>query len=175
MTEAAAAVAGTAEPPALSAAPSPDAPAPLTPYQRRKAREREREAAREKRRAARQTKAIGSAQDPSTEGSKRPSVAEAPERSDRERAADLAVFLSGVIWPVLSLVSRIFGWDLSPLDAAEAAEDAAAWVPAARRYRWLDIAATWAAAPARLVARVRQHAKRRERKPKAPDAPPAGR
>jgi hypothetical protein len=91
-----------------------------------------------------------------------------PNRTDGDRRADAAVFLRGVVWPLLSLGSLLLGFDLGELTEAMAKEDAASWVPLARRYRWLDLLFTWAGAPARLIARVKELKRKREPKPKEP-------
>jgi hypothetical protein len=93
-----------------------------------------------------------------------------PDRTDAQRAADAAVFLRGFLLPVLSLLAYPFGWRLrvESFTAEQAREDAAAWVPVARRYRWVDLVITWAGVPARLVARVRELAERRAPKESKP-------
>lgn len=87
-----------------------------------------------------------------------------PNRTDAMRAADAAVFLRGVLWPVLSVLALFTPWELAELTEAMSKEDGAAWVPVARRYRWVDLLITWAGVPARLVARVRSLAVRRKPK-----------
>lgn len=93
-----------------------------------------------------------------------------PTRTDGDRRADAAVFLRGVVWPVASLGAWLFGYDLAELTEAMAKDDAASWVPLARRYRWLDLLFTWAGAPARLIARVKEL--KRKREPKAKGSTP---
>jgi len=89
-----------------------------------------------------------------------------PDRTDADRLKDATAMLRGVLFPVLGVVSLLFGYtlDLDAFTDTKAAEDARAWVPLLRRYRWLDLACTWVGAPARTIARVRELAKRREQK-----------
>jgi hypothetical protein len=84
-----------------------------------------------------------------------------PARTDAHRAADAAMFLRGVLWPVVGGVAWLVGWDVDPYTAAMAAEDSTAWVPLARRYRVVDLVITWAGVPARLMARIKELAHRR--------------
>lgn len=97
----------------------------------------------------------------------------APQRTDDERTRDAAVFLRGVLFPLLSVVALLIGYRLDPLSETAAAEDATAWVPILRRYGWADSLVTWVGAPARLVARLRQLAHRKE--PKEPGGRVVGR
>lgn len=84
-------------------------------------------------------------------------------RTDADRARDAAVALRGVLMPVAGLFAGFFGYDLvlEEFTEKQAGEDARAWVPILARYRWLDVAVTWMSAPARLVARVRELARKR--------------
>ena len=88
-------------------------------------------------------------------------------RGDDDRARDLAVFLRGVVYPILAVVALFTPWrlDLSQFTDADAAEEARAWVPLARRYAWLDNVCTWASAPARMVQTVRRIARRKDAAP----------
>lgn len=93
--------------------------------------------------------------------------AAAPERKPEDSARDCAVFLRGVLFPLLALVARPFGYrlDLAAFTEAQAAEDAKAWVPLLRLYPTLDRVVAWVSAPARVVARVRELARPREKEP----------
>lgn len=86
------------------------------------------------------------------------------ERTDEDRARDAAMFLRGVLMPVAAFAAGWFGYrlDLASFTEAHALEDGRAWTPLLRRYAWLDLVVTWASAPARLVARVRELARRKE-------------
>jgi len=94
----------------------------------------------------------------------------APLRTDADRARDAAAFLRAVLMPMVALLALPFGYrlDLAAFTDAQAAEDARAWVPLLAKYGWLDRLCTWAGAPARIVARVRELARKRE--PEAPAA-----
>lgn len=93
-----------------------------------------------------------------------------PARTDAERARDAAVALRGVLMPIVAVLAGFFGYRLAldEFTEAQAAEDARAWVPILARYRWLDSAVTWASAPARLAARVRQLARKKDPTPAEP-------
>ncbi len=145
-------------PPAVPATPKA---AELTPKDKRALREQARREfkAAELERLAAASPVKGQAEPP-------PSQADAPAdstRTDAQRAADAAVFLRGFLMPLLSLLAYPFGWslDLAKFTEAQAKEDGAAWVPVARRYRWVDVLITWAGVPARITARVRELAQRR--------------
>lgn len=145
-----------------TAAPAPAAPPELTAKEKRALREQVRRDFK-----AKEAERLG------VEAAKKAPAKEAepekqdPARTDAERAADAAVFLRGVVWPLTALGAWLFGYDLGELTEAMAREDAAAWVPLARRYRWLDLLVTWASAPARLIRRVRDLARKRA----APEPP----
>lgn len=156
--------------------PSSAKPVELTPKEQRALREEARREARSKfkeaeveRLTAAEAKKRG-VPAPSSAPAAAPSAPAAepldPTRTDADRRSDAASFLRGVVWPLLTLGSWIFGYDLGELTEKMAAEDAASWVPLARRYRWLDLAFTWTGAPARLIARVKELKRKREPKPK---------
>jgi hypothetical protein len=99
-----------------------------------------------------------------------PAAAAAPERKPEDSTRDCAVFLRGVLMPIVALVARWAGYtlDLAAFTEAKAAEDAKAWLPLLRLYPAVDRAIAWVSAPARLVARVRELAKPREPKEPTP-------
>jgi hypothetical protein len=99
-----------------------------------------------------------------------PAAAAAPERKPDDSTRDCAVFLRGVLMPLVALLARPFGFtlDLAAFTEAKAAEDAKAWLPLLRLYPAVDRAIAWVSAPARLVARVRELAKPREPKEPTP-------
>lgn len=174
MTPPAAAAPGT---PAGTKPGTRPAPGELTPADKRALREkarREFQAAERERLAAEKAAKTGA---PAAGTKAAPGAAETPPpaeldaRTDAQRQADAAVFLRGVVWPVASVLAWLFGWELGDLTDAMAKDDAASWVPLARRYRWLDLAFTWAGAPARLAGRVRELAHRRQAKPPAKETP----
>lgn len=158
-------------PPDLAAVPALEDSGPVELDAREKRRQREKrrrdklEAAAAKRaeRAAAKAAALEAreAKAAAPELEQHQAEPELEARTDTQRGEDLAAMLSGVVWPLLSFVAGIFGWELAALEEGEAKRDALAWVPIARRYRWLDLAATWAAAPARLLARVKAKATRK--------------
>jgi hypothetical protein len=69
----------------------------------------------------------------------------------------VAVFLRGVLYPVLSLGARLFrgSLDLRRYDEARAKAEAAAWVPLLKEYGWLRGVVKWTTVPAQVVATVR--------------------
>jgi hypothetical protein len=87
-----------------------------------------------------------------------------PEFTDAQLRENAALFLRGVLFPVLSVLARPFGYrlDLASFSEAQAREDGAAWVPVLRLYGWLRTVVSWTAIPARLTARVRDLARKRE-------------
>lgn len=95
-----------------------------------------------------------------------PAAAAEPEYSDAQLREATAHFLRGVLFPLLSVLVLPFGYrlDLAALSDAHARDDAAAWLPMLRLYGWLRAVVTWTAVPARLVARVRELARKREKK-----------
>lgn len=147
----------------LEGATAPEAPAAnLTPRERRAIREQERKAFRAQVRAELAAKTgAKDAKGPPAPKAAAPEAPAEPERTDAARAADAAAFLRGVVWPVVSLFAGLLGYRLAELTEGEAADDAAAWVPLCRRYRWLDVTVTVAAMPARLIGRVRTKASRK--------------
>lgn len=151
-----------ATPPAATRAPElPELSAADKKALREQARREFRAAERERLEA----QAAGKAPPPKA-GATAPAPADAdqvdPTRTDAQRAADAAAFLRGVVWPIAGLAAWLFGYDLGELTEAMAREDAASWVPLARRYRLVDLAITWAGAPARLIARVKALKTKRE-------------
>lgn len=93
-----------------------------------------------------------------------------PERTDADRARDAALFLRGVLFPLLSILAGVVGYQLTldKFTEAQAADDAKAWVPILGRYAWLDRLVAAVTLPARTVARVRELARKKE--PEAPAA-----
>lgn len=89
------------------------------------------------------------------------------DRTDTQRVADAANFLRGVLMPIIGVLAFPFGYRLRLADFSpeKAREDATAWVPVVRRYRWIDLVITWAGVPARIVSRVRELAERRTNEP----------
>lgn len=152
--------------PAEPASPGPaQKPVELSAYQRRKERERERERKREATKAKRaEREATKPKESAAKEGDGEPA------RADENRARDAAVFLRG-LFRVASLFAFLFGYRVVPLTRDEAREDAGSWVPLARRYRWFDLAITWAGAPVSLVERLGAHLERRADVPTKPTAP----
>lgn len=147
--------------PANGATATP-APAPeLSPKEKRALREKARREFRASERERLAAEAAAAAPAPEKETTADPS------RTDGQRASDAAVFLRGVLFPFLSLLAYPFGYRLKLADftEAKAREDAACWVPVARRYRFIDLLILWAGVPARIVARVRELVERREPKP----------
>lgn len=162
---------GAASPAAPAAAP----PVELTAKEQRRVREEARrealakfKAAEVERLTAAEAKKRGTPAPSQSAAGTAPAAAPAepldPTRTDADRRADAAVFLRGVVWPVASLGAWLFGYDLAELTEAMAKDDAGSWVPLARRYRWLDLLFTWAGAPARLIARVKELKRKREGK-----------
>jgi len=141
----------------------PKAPEP-TPAEKRALREQARREFRAAERARLEAEAKAKA-GPAPGEAKAPAAAAdaGPARTDADRVADTAHFLRGVFMPVLSVLALPFGYRLRLADftAEKATDDAAAWLPIVRRYRWLDLVVTWAALPSRIVARVRELAERR--------------
>jgi hypothetical protein len=162
--------------PPTRAAAQTEPTAGLSPKERRAARERARREvqAAERARIAAARAPEGPITPPGTPEASTAAV-EAPRapgalvRTDEERARDAAIALRGVLLPAVALLASLFGYRLALEDftEAKAAEDARAWVPILARYRWLDVAVTWASAPARLLARVRELARKVEPKPAA--------
>ncbi|MBK9519388.1 MAG: hypothetical protein IPO09_19020 [Anaeromyxobacter sp.] len=148
------------------AAPTPSvAPAPLTPYQKRKAREEEREkrrvAARERRAAAQPTKEPAPAAAEPGEAAAEPVTDPGiPFRTSEVRLRDLALAWR-VVWRVAGFLAGWFGYDLDPLTDKEAGADAVAFLPIAERFAVVDRAVTWTAAPAVLVERLATKLRRR--------------
>ena len=161
--------------PAVSpAVPPAAAPAPaveLTPADKKRVREearREFKARELARIAAKSAPAAAPAGAPAPAAASTPAD---PTRTDAQRAADAAVFLRGVLWPFLGVGAYLAGYTLREFTVAMSVEDAASWVPLARRYRWVDLLITWAGAPARVLARVRELAQKRGAGKKAEAAP----
>lgn len=138
-------------------APTPAAvPAPLTPYQKRKAREEEREARRvaaRERRAAARPPAERQAAEPAQAEPERVTDPGIPIRSSELRLRDLSLAWR-VLWRILGFLAGFAGYDLAPLTEKEAAEDAQSFLPIAERFAAVDRAVTWAAAPFVLVERI---------------------
>jgi hypothetical protein len=151
--------------PAVTRAPS-DA-AELTDAEKRALREQARRAfiAEQKARLAKTASAASPAKKKGAEPAAIADEPVTPGRSDEDRARDAAMFLRGVLWPVLALGAVLFGYRLEPLSDEAALEDGKSWVPVARRYRWFDVLITWASAPARVVARVKELARKEPPKP----------
>jgi hypothetical protein len=148
-----------------TATPAAEAPQ-LDARARKAARERERRRmAKEQRERLRET---APAEPAASAPAAAPAALDAPAgRTDDDRARDLAVFLRGVIYPVLAVVAMFTPWrlDLAAFKDADAEEEARAWVPLARRYGWLDSLCTWASAPARMVGTVRRISRRKDGAP----------
>lgn len=151
------------------AAPSsaPVAVVELTPKEKRAAREAARraviQAERERIEAARAATAPADA--PTRAAAPTAQLDQPKPRDDDERAADAAIFLRGVLFPLLAVLATVFSGfrlDLEKFTAKQAEDDARAWVPVLRRYRSLDVLVTWVGVPARLVSRVRELAVRKE-------------
>lgn len=134
----------------------------LSAKERRALREKARREFHAAQRAELEAKAGGKAK-ATTEPAKAPE----PERTDEHRAEDAAAFLSGVVWPIVGLLWRLFGWQLDKLTATEAAEAGHGFVVFLRRWRALDLVTQWAGAPARLARLIATKTKRRE--PAQPD------
>jgi hypothetical protein len=99
--------------------------------------------------------------------SREESLPPSPARSDEQRAADGAVFLRA-LYRVAGFVADFLGYEVTPLSATEASEDATYLVPLARRYLWMDSALTFVGAPAALVIRFASHL-RKKPEPRAED------
>lgn len=150
----------------------PDAPASpglpeLTPKDKKRLREevrREFKAAERERMEKAAASKTGAAP---SEKSAAPAASSAPEPefTDPQLRENAAHFLRGVLFPFLALLALPFGYrlDLKKLTEAQARDDAAAWVPVLRLYGWLRAVVTWTAVPARLFARLRELAVKRER------------
>jgi hypothetical protein len=153
-----------AEPAATPAVPA----APGLPELSPKDKKRVREEARREFKAA-ELERLGKAAEKKT-ALAAPSAASAaapvePTYTDAQLREAAAVFLRGVLFPVLSVLVLPFGFRLELEKFTEPAsrDDAAAWVPVLRLYGWLRTVVVWASVPARLVARVRELKVRRER------------
>lgn len=84
--------------------------------------------------------------------------------ADAVLASWAAVFLRGVLYPVISLGARLFGGrlDLDRYTVTRAEADASAWVPLLREYSTLRALVKWTTVPARVVATARELFKRDE-------------
>lgn len=163
--------------PALGPVPAPSASPPptaeLTPWQRRKLREAEQRRKREERRQRRAELAAQKLEETAAAPPAEPAAMLAPDRSDADRARDLAVFLSGV-WLIARALASLIGWKLGPLTEAEAAEDAKSFVPMARRYPAFDSLCTWVAAPVVIIRRIAAKISRRGSTPEPAEPPRNG-
>jgi hypothetical protein len=133
--------------------------APLTPYQRRKAKQDELKKLAAERRAKREAKKAEKG------GAKAP-AAPADEVDDEDRDDDQRKRETSGAWRltlrVVSLVLWPFGYRLDPLTDKEAAEDAGLLLPLVRKHRWLDALVAYAALPYLLAERVALKLKKRE-------------
>lgn len=168
------AIPSAAPPPGPQALPTLEAaPAELTPWQRRKMREAEQRRKREERRQRRAELAAAKLQEAAAPMPAAEPVAPMPERTDADRARDLAVFLSG-LWLILRALAALLGWKVAPLTEPEAAEDAKSFVPMARRYPAFDSLCTWVAAPVVIVRRIAAKVSRKGSVPEPVEPPRNG-
>lgn len=152
--------------PGAQAAPGGDAPgasggaAPLTPYQRRKEKERRSAAEAAARKAKREAAKAGKAGGKSEPAQKSTDAAD-DDRDDAQRERE-----TGGAWRltlrIVGLLAYPFGYRLDPLTDKEVGEDVKLLAPLARRHLWLDVAIRYAALPYLLVERVVTKLKKRE-------------
>lgn len=127
--------------------------------ERRKAQKAAKLARLEKARAARAAKKAAAAAQPAQEPDEQKPVA-----SDAELRVALGELLH-VVWAVLRLVAYPFGFRAEKLTDDEAADIGGGFLPWAKRWRPLALAAWWMSAPRRLVDAVAKkfHRPREER------------
>lgn len=156
---------------ASQSSPAPSdgaAPAQLTPYQKRKERERELAKVAADRKAKREAAKPGKGGKAKAGAEPAQPAEETTEEWDEAQRAREAGGFWRLTLRIVSLCMWPFGYRLDPLTDKECAEDVALLAPLASRHKWLEVMVRYAALPYLLVERVATKTKKREPPKDAP-------